>query len=189
MTSHPLRALAIAAALALGTLTTGCATPQKPAVEVAEASQISGRVVSVHRAHRTVALRGPQGHVLTVKVDPAVQNFDQIRVGDEVRLTYLESVAIYVSSDGKPPSADSALDVAVAAKGARPAGEVVAVTDVSATIEAINPVRRVLTLRGPQGNLFPVTVDKSVEGFGALKVGDNVHVRHTEAVALTVGKP
>lgn len=189
MTSKALRALAAAAAFALGSLITGCATPQAPAVEIAEVSQISGRVVAVHHAHRTVALRGPQGHVLTVKVDPAVQNFDQIRVGDEVRLTYLESVAIYVSSDGRPPAADGALGVAVAAKGARPAGEIVAITDVSATIEAINPVRRVLTLRGPQGNVFPVTVDKSVEGFAALKVGDNVHVRHTEAVALTVSKP
>ncbi len=62
-------------------------------------------------------------------------------------------------------------------------------TDVSATIEAIDPVRRVLTLRGPQGNVFPVTVDRSVAGFAALKVGDNVHVRHTEAVALTVARP
>lgn len=189
MIRPPLRAFAVAAALALGTLITGCATPQKPAVELAEMSEVSGRVVAVHRTHRTVSLRGSQGHVLTVKVDPAVQNFDQIRVGDEVRLTYLESVAIYVSSDGKPPSADSALGVAVAAKGAKPAGEIVAVTDLSATIEAINPVKRMLTLKGPQGNLFPVTVDKSVAGFSALKVGDNVHVRHTEAVALTVSKP
>ena len=76
-----------------------------------------------------------------------------------------------------------------APKGARPAGMVVQVTDVSATIEAINPARRVLTLRGPQGNVFPVTVDRSVQGFGALRVGDNVHVRHTEAVALSVSKP
>jgi hypothetical protein len=79
--------------------------------------------------------------------------------------------------------------VAVAPKGAMPAAKVVEVTDVSATIQAINPVRRVLTLRGPQGNVFPVTVDKSVQGFSALRVGDNVHIRHTEALALSVSKP
>jgi hypothetical protein len=44
-------------------------------------------------------------------------------------------------------------------------------------------------LKGPQGNVFPVTVDRSVRGFEALRVGDNVHVRHTEAIAVTVSKP
>jgi hypothetical protein len=183
------RAIAAATIFVASALMAGCATPEKPSIEVAEVSEISGRVVALHRAQRTVSLRGPQGNVVTIKVDKAAQNFDQVRVGDEVKLQYYESVAIYVTSDGKPPAADSAVAVGVAAKGAKPAGEVIEVTDVSATIEAINPVKRVLTLKGPQGNVFPVTVDKSVQGFNALRVGDNVHVRHTEALALTVSKP
>lgn len=183
------RALAAAAIFAASALMAGCATPEKPAVEVSEVSEISGRVVALNRAQRTVALRGPQGNVVALKVDKAVRNFDQVRVGDEVKLEFYESVAIFVTSDGSPPAADGAIAVAVAPKGARPAGEVIEVTDVSATIQAINPVRRVLTLKGPQGHVFPVTVDKSVQGFGALRVGDNVHVRHTEALALSVSKP
>lgn len=189
MKSNMIRSIAAATLIATGALVTGCATPQKPAVEVSEVSEITGRVVAVHRANRTVTLRGPQGNVLTVKVDEAARNFDQVRVGDDVKLQYYESVAIYVTSDGKPPAADGEVAVAVAPKGAKPAAGVIEVTDVSATIEAINPAKRVLTLKGPQGNVFPVTVDKSVQGFGALRVGDNVHVRYTEAVALTVSKP
>lgn len=183
------RAIAAATILATSAWLVGCATPEKPSIEMAEMSEISGRVVAVHRAHRTVSLRGAQGHVVTIKVDEAVRNFDQVRVGDEVKLQYYESVAIFVTSEGKPPADEGAVAVGVAAKGQKPAGELVAVTDVSATIESINPVKRVLMLKGPQGNVFPVTVDKSVQDFGALRVGDNVHVRHTEALALSVSKP
>jgi hypothetical protein len=189
MMNRTCRAIAAATILAASALMVGCATPEKPSIEVSDVSEISGRVVALHRAQRTVSLRGPEGHVVTIKVDESVRNFDQVRVGDEVKLQYYESIAIFVTSDGKPPAADGAVAVAVAPKGAMPAAKVVEVTDVSATIQAINPARRVLTLRGPQGNVFPVTVDKAVQGFSALRVGDNVHIRHTEALALSVSKP
>ncbi len=185
----PLRSLALAGAIALGAALAGCAMPQKPSVEVGDMVEASGKVVAVNRAARTVSVRGPQGDVVVLKVGQAAQNFDQIRVGDVVKLNYYESVAIYVTSDGKPPEGDSEVLVAAAPKGAMPAAEAVQVTDVSATIQSINPVKRVLMLKGPQGNVFPVTVDKSVAGFAALKVGDNVHVRYTEAIAITVSKP
>lgn len=183
------RTIAAATIFAASALMAGCAMPEKPSIEMSEVSEVTGRVVALHRGQRIVSLRGPQGNVVTFKVDPAVRNFDQVRVGDEVKLQFYESVAIFVTSDGQPPAADGAVALAVAPKGARPGGEVVEVTEVSATIQAINPARRVLTLRGPQGNVFPVTVDRSVQGFNALRVGDNVHVRHTEALALTVSKP
>jgi hypothetical protein len=183
------RSLALAGAIALGATLAGCAMPQKPSVEVGDVVELSGKVVAVQRAARTVSVQGPQGNVVVVKVGQAARNFDQIRVGDVVKLTYYESVAIFVTSDGMPPEADATVMVAAAPKGAMPAGEAVQVTDVSATIQSINPVRRVLMLKGPQGNVFPVTVDRSVRGFEALRVGDNVHVRHTEAIAVTVSKP
>lgn len=185
----PFRALALAGAIALGATLAGCAVPQKPSVEVGDVVEVSGKVVAVQRAARTVSVQGPQGNVVVVKVGQAARNFDQIRVGDVVKLTYYESVAIFVTSDGMPPEADTTVVVAAAPTGAMPAGEAVQVTDVSATIQSINPVRRVLMLKGPQGNVFPVTVDRSVRGFEALRVGDNVHVRHTEAIAVTVSKP
>lgn len=185
----PLRSLALAAAIAFGAALAGCAVPPKPSVEVGEVVEASGKVVAVDRGARTVSVRGPQGDVVVLKVTQAAQNFNQIRVGDIVKVTYYESVAIYVASDGKPPEGDVAVMVAGAPKGAMPAGEAIEVTDVSATIQSINPVRRVLMLKGPQGNVFPVTVDKSVKGFAALAVGDTVHVRHTEAIAITVSRP
>ena len=106
-----------------------------------------------------------------------------------MKLEYYESVAIYVGAQGKPPEADVATVTAAAAKGQKPAGVNIEVVDVSASIQAIDKTKRTLTLKGPLGNSISVNVDKSVAAFDQLKVGDSIHVRYTEAVAISVSKP
>jgi hypothetical protein len=46
-----------------------------------------------------------------------------------------------------------------------------------------------VTLRGPQGNAVMLKVDEQVKKFDQVKKGDEVVVRHTEAVAIAVQKP
>jgi hypothetical protein len=81
------------------------------------------------------------------------------------------------------------LVVARAAKGDKPGGVVVEAVDVSATIVKIHEKKRKVTLKLPSGKKMTTKVDKSVKGFDSLKVGDVIHVRYTEAVAISVEKP
>jgi hypothetical protein len=69
-----------------------------------------------------------------------------------------------------------------------PAATVVDTKQITATVEAIDYDNREVTLRGPGGETRTVVVDPSVERFREVKVGDEVVVRHTEAVAVTVKK-
>ncbi len=165
------------------------ASVPKPGIELGEVVVVTGKVVAIDRTDRWVAVQGPEGNVLVLEVGKAAKNFNQIKVGDQVKLEYYESVAIYVGAAGKPPEADVAVIAATSPKGQKPAGEVIEVVDVSATIQAIDPAKRTLTLKGPQGNVIPLKVDKSVKAFDQLKVGDSIHVRYTEAVAISVSKP
>ena len=75
------------------------------------------------------------------------------------------------------------------AKGDKPAGVVVEVVDVSATVQAIDRKKRIVQLKRPDGKLVTTKVDKSVKAFDTLKVGDTVHARYTEAIAISVTKP
>lgn len=168
---------------------TGARAAEKPGIELGEAVVVTGKVVAIDRADRCVAVQGPQGNVLVLEVGKAAKNFNQIKVGDQVKLEYYEAVAIYVGAAGKPPEADVAVVAASAPKGQKPAGEVIEVVDVSAVIQSIDSAKRTLTLKGPQGNVIPLKVDKSVKAFDQLKVGDSVHVRYTEAIAISVSKP
>ena len=81
------------------------------------------------------------------------------------------------------------LVVARSAKGDKPAVVAVEAVDVSATVQAIDRTKRTVTLKGPDGKLLTTRVDKSVKAFDTLRVGDSIHARYTEAIAISVEKP
>ena len=60
-------------------------------------------------------------------------------------------------------------------------GDVVTLT---ATVEAIDATTRTLTVKGPKGNLVPITVPKSMERFSEIKVGDTITARYYDNIVL-----
>ena len=177
--------LSMVVALSLGASTTISAQ----GVKVGGAVTITAEVVAIDRVDRIVALLGPRGNVVEVEVGHEARNFDQIEVGDQVKVTYYESVAIFVGKKGQKPKATAGLAAARSAKGDKPAGLVVEVIDVSAKVQAIDRKKRIIELKRPDGKLVTTKVDESVQAFDTLKVGDSIHARITEAIAISVEKP
>jgi hypothetical protein len=175
----------------LAMLVPGIATTVKAqeGVEVGEAVVLTAEVVAIDRVDRTLALLGSDGNVVAVEVGHAARNFDQIEIGDQVKVEYYESVALYVGKKGQKPEDDAGLVVARSAKGEKPAAVVAEAVDVSATITAINKKKRTITLKGPDGKKVTTKVDKSVKAFDTMKVGDSINARYTEAIAISVEKP
>jgi hypothetical protein len=168
-----------------------CATTQPKipvgkGIELGEAEVITAQVVGIDKQDRAVTLRGPQGNVTTVEVAEDVRNFDQIEVGDTVKITYYEAVALYFGKPGTQPSADAGAVVARSEKGEKPGLYAVGAVDVSATVQAINKAKRTVTLKGPDGSEATVSVDPSMKEFDNLRVGDTIHARYTEAIAISV---
>ncbi len=60
---------------------------------------------------------------------------------------------------------------------------------VRATVEAIDPAARTVTLKGPRGKTFTVSVDDKVANLAGVKVGDEVLATYYEAVAFELKKP
>lgn len=69
---------------------------KKPAGFAVGAVDVSATVQAIDRAGRTVTLKGPEGNMVTVQVDPAVQGFDQLQVGAAIHARYVEAVAVSV---------------------------------------------------------------------------------------------
>ena len=161
----------------------------KPGIVVADEIETTAMVESVNYQERTVTLVGPKGHATTLKLPDAAQNIDQVQAGDNVRVRYLESTAIYVrSGDGEAPAAAQVNDVQLAAKGAPAGGVATQISEITAKVEGINYEQRWVNLRGPAGRLIKVNVPASVEKFPNVRLGDMVVVRRTEAMALTLQK-
>ncbi len=60
---------------------------------------------------------------------------------------------------------------------------------VTATVEAIDLQKRVVTLKGPKGKVFDVTVGEEARNLPQVKVGDQVVVKYYESIAFRLVKP
>jgi hypothetical protein len=124
-------------------------------VKLGDGVVITAEVVAIDRVDRTLALLGPEGNVVAVEVGYEARNFDQIEVGDQVKVEYYESVALYLGKHGQKPEETAGLVAARSAKGGKPAGVVVEAVDVSATIKSIDKKKRTVTLKLPDEKRSP----------------------------------
>src|SRR3712207_4719284 len=154
---------------------------------VVGAEEARGTVETVDQQKRTVLLRGPTGALLTVHAGPEVRNLAQVKPGDQVVLRYVEAVAARIVRPGDP-AAESTTSVARAAPGERPAGMIVDRDRVRVTIEGVNPASNTVAFIGPDRVPRTVAVREPAmrEFLRTLKVGDEVEVTFTEAVAVSV---
>jgi hypothetical protein len=59
-------------------------------------------------------------------------------------------------------------------------------TEIRATVEAIDLAQRKVTLKGPKGKVFSVTAGEEVKNLAELKVGDEVAAQYYESLALSL---
>lgn len=161
----------------------------KPGAVAVDAVTIAATVEAVDVAKRTVTLKGPAGNVRTFKVGEEVRNLDQMKVGDQVKTTYVESVALFVRKSDQQPAASETQTVRVAPKGAKPGVAIVDTREITGKVETVDYKKRTVTLKGPEGNVATFPVDKEVKKFKNVKVGDEVVLRITEALAIWVETP
>ena len=183
-----------------------CAASTKQAVQpaaapaAAPAATVSGtvgenvqtakaKVKAVDLKTRHVTLQRADGSVVKFAVGDDVRNLPQVKVGDEVTVTYYESLAYEVHKSGQAiPGAAVTEGVARAPLGEKPAGLVGRATTVTATIAAIDKAAPTVTLRAPSGELTTFKV-RHPEKLDQVSVGDLVDITYTEALAISVDKP
>lgn len=169
-------------------VTESAAVMDTPSGGAAAASTVTVTAVveSVDLSKRLVTLRGPDGNLVTIHADERVRNLPQVKKGDQVSVTYYESIAIDVLKPGEAqPGVAVAGDVVTAKPGDKPGAAGAQTVTVTATITAIDRATQHVTLRGPEGNSTTIRVrdPKRLEG---VQVGDLVQVTYTEAVAIAV---
>ena len=149
---------------------------------------VTATVESIDLATRALTLKGPDGKVMGLKVGEEVKNLPQLKVRDKVAVTYYESIAAQIIKPGTGPASGAQQAVATAKPGEKPAGAMVQQVTVVARIEAIDKATQYVTLKGPEGKTVEVKVNnpKNLEG---VKVGDEVAITYTEAMAVSVEKP
>jgi hypothetical protein len=168
--------------------TTAVYQPGVPGGIFVETYKNSATVTAIDAANRKVTLVAPDGRKETFTAGPEVVNFDQIRVGDQVKATLTERLAVYMAKDNPPASEGQATVVALAPKGAKPGGLMAQTVQVIAKVKAIDLKHHKATLEFPDGTTKTVAVRQDVD-LTKRQVGEEVVIRCTEAVAISVEKP
>ena len=194
--SHRTIFAATVAALAVACATPGEQPKQQPPPQSAalpsyqdtRTESATAVVQAIDQASRRVTLKAEDGTTFTFVAGPQVRNLAQVGVGDAVKVTYTESLALEVRrGDGTPPEAAVATAGQRAEPGEKPAGALAQVVTVSAEIIAIDRTANRVTLKGPEGN-FRVLQVRDPKKLESVKVGDMVYATYTESLGIAVEK-
>jgi Cu/Ag efflux protein CusF len=194
---------AIAIALVIGAVVPGAALGAGPAetpmIAQAKADQgaapkmqeaalvtVRGTVEAIDKDKQTVTLKGPK-RTLTLHVrDP--KKLEAIKVGDPVVGKYYESLMIEVKKPGEStPGMTAQQAVGTSKPGETPAGVIGQQVTVTATIVGIDKKAHTATIKGPEGNTVTVKA-RDPKNLDRVKVGDNVEITYTEALAISIDK-
>jgi hypothetical protein len=149
---------------------------------------ITAKVKAINKKNRVVTLQSPDGKLAKVKCGPEVRNFAQIRVGDEVKTSLLETVELFVTGKDEP-AAERVTEVGRAPLGSKPGFAAIDAVEVKASVVTIDYQTREVTLKGPEGKVIKVKAGAEVKRLNEVKVGDSVVARLTRAVSIEVRKP
>jgi hypothetical protein len=150
--------------------------------------KMEARVAAIDQATRTVTLRTPK-EIMTIVADPAVRNFDKIKVGDTVRVGYYEAIAVEIKKKGSAKGEAAEVSAMYRAPvGAQPAAAVGRSVNATVTVQSINQQTNQVTFKRPDGVVKTLAVE-SPEGHKFIRTlhsGDEVDVTYTEALAIDV---
>ena len=157
---------------------------------VTDVISTTATIVSVDRVKRLVVLKRADGSSVTCKVAPGALGYDDIKVGDEVKVSVAEEMAMFLGRNSVPAgvAADTAkLRVKVPNHTEAFAAEV-GVLVFTAKVAAINDWNNTVTLQLADGLTKTIKVGEAVN-LAEVNVGDNVSVQATEAIVILLEKP
>jgi hypothetical protein len=173
-------------AVAALALVAGCAQQPKP-VTVSDSVEATATVESIDAATRMVRLRGTDGRSWAVQAGPDVRNLAQVKVGDLVKVRYTEAVAAEVVKPGTGVAgATSTLQRAEV--GARPGATGTVSLKGVVKVAALDTVNNTVDISASDGTVRRIRVvdPKAQEFIRGLRVGDEVQLTFSEALAISV---
>lgn len=164
-------------------------TPER--LERATAVKITAVVTDIDVKNRLVTLKDSDGNEETVQVGPEVQNLPQVKKGDEVIVTYYESVVFQLFKPGEAKPGAGAAEVAGRAEpGEKPGAVGAEAMTIVATVTKVNKTgpKPSITLKSKEGKVVTLPV-REPSRLEPVKVGDLLEITYKRALAVAVETP
>ena len=152
-------------------------------------SLYEGDVVKVDKKNRTITFKNKEGESKFV-AGPEITNFNQIKKGDHLNVTYQLTVAIELiktKSDGVRSKVETNT-VTTSKANEKPAETIANKTTIIADIVEVNREKKLVSVKGPSGKVTTVTV-KNPALLADVNVGEQVKVIYYDAMAASITAP
>ncbi len=131
-------------------------------------------VAAIDAVHRTLTLKRDDGTMKTFTVVPAVENFYQVKVGDQIRADVKAELFVYILENGRLTNPDGST---------RPK-----TINFNAKVLQVDPSYRILTLQFSNGQTLAIKTALDVQ-LEKMAPGDDVVMRANEITGITIKKP
>ena len=152
-------------------------------------SLYEGDVVKVDKKTRTITFKNKEGESKFV-AGPEITNFNQIKKGDHLNVSYQLAVAIELiktKSDGVRSKVETNT-VTTSKANEKPAETIANKTTIVADIVEVNREKKLVSVKGPSGKVTTVTV-KNPALLADVNVGEQVKVIYYDAMAASITDP
>ena len=148
-----------------------------------------GEVVKIDKKTRSITFKNKEGESKFV-AGPEIKNFDQIKKGDRLSVSYELAVAIELiktKSDGVRSKVETNT-VTTSKANEKPSETIANKTTITADIVEVNRDKKLVSVKGPSGKVTTVTV-KNPALLADVNVGEQVKVIYYDAMAASITAP
>ena len=190
MNKQILIACMIMALLFAGCQSAGTPTDRRAPRDKKTQVTLKAKVESIDYQERIVELRSEKGNLVTLKVPKSVTRLNEIKIGDMVTASY----GTYLLAEFRDPTPEEEkvpyLEMSgtkKASKNAAPGRSDEVLIRAVVSVEAINRVDKLVTVKGPRGNYVTLPVE-SESVLEDLKIGEIGVITFIEAFAVAIDK-
>jgi len=178
-----MKRIVVVAALAVA-LPVFAADP-KP-IKKQETITLKTKIEAIDHTGRTITVKGKDGKLQTLYVEPEIKRFDELNVGDTISFKYTEGIAVKVRKPGEKAAAASTGEPTITrGTGPKPSGTVTREMTGTVLVKAVNQGSGALTFMAEDGHTVSVKVEdkKLLKG---VKPGDHIEVTYSNALVVSV---
>jgi Cu/Ag efflux protein CusF len=170
----------LAAALVIGSVVHADQT-----VKESQSVTATATIQAIDKTNRLVTIKDEKGDEDTMQVGPAMKRFDELKVGDKVKVKYTESLVLQLRKAGTP--APTGGDSAAVTRGTGASPAVTLAQQQSTTVDVLAVDMKVpsITVKTADGSTVTRKVKdkKNLEG---VAVGDKIDITYTQAALLSI---
>jgi hypothetical protein len=172
--------LGLAATLVAGSMVQATQTVTK-----SESVSATATIQAIDKANRLVTLKDEKGAEDTMLVGPAMKRFDELKVGDKVKVTYTESLVLQVRKPGDAAKMAGGEAKIAAGTSGSPSAKMSVQQTTSVDVTAIDQKLPSITVKTADGRTVTRKVEnpKNIEG---VKVGDKIDITYTQAAVISI---